>query len=388
MPNCSSINVESLRIAVILGTRPEIVKLAPVIREGICRDIDRFVIHTGQHYDREMSESFFEDLELPPPDYQLHVGSGTHAAQTAKALEKIEEVLIREHPSLVLVQGDTNTTLAGALASVKLGIPVAHVEAGLRSYDLRMPEEFNRRLTDHLSSILFAPTKTAVRILRKEDVWGSVYLTGNTVIDACEQHIPLAMRKSRIMSEIGFNEFCLATVHRKENVDDPVVLKNFVDAFKYSPLPVVIPLHPRTKKRLEEYGLLPELKNSSNVKLLPSLGYLDFLRLMVECKLILTDSGGVQEEATSPSIRKRVLVLRLSTDRPEAIKAGYGKLVGVDSESILAEIERYLEDPTLPTSPSPYGDGKAAKRIVDITETKPLPELGILRERLDRMLRG
>ncbi len=229
--------------------------------------------------------------------------------------------------------------------------------------------------------------QTAVRILRREDVWGRVYLTGNTVIDACEQHVPLALRKSRVMGEVDFDEFCLATVHRKENVDDPRVLRSFVEAFTRSPIPVVIPLHPRTRRRLEEFGLLSRLEESANVKLLPPLGYLDFLRLMVECRLILTDSGGVQEEATAPSVRKRVLVLRLSTDRPEAIRAGFAELVGVDSDSILEAIERCADDPP-PDSPSPYGDGKAARRIVDVLESGPIPELGILEDRLAELLEG
>jgi UDP-N-acetylglucosamine 2-epimerase (non-hydrolysing) len=249
---------------------------------------------------------------------------------------------------------------------VKLGIPVGHVEAGLRSFDLRMPEEYNRRLTDHLSKFLFAPTEVARGNLEKESVWGDIYVTGNTVIDAVVQHMPMAEKRSHILDEVRFNRFALVTAHRAENVDDPVVLKNFVEAFSEAPIPVVYPIHPRSRKRLRQQRLLSKLSRSENVQLLPPLGYFDFLVLMKHCDIIITDSGGIQEEATAPEIRKPVLVTRLSTERPEAVTSGFAKIVGVKKENILSGVKKTLnEKHALPTV-SPYGDGTAAKRIVEI----------------------
>jgi UDP-N-acetylglucosamine 2-epimerase (non-hydrolysing) len=268
--------------------------------------------------------------------------------------------------NVALVEGDTNGVLASGLAAVKLGIPVGHVEAGLRSFDLRMPEEYNRRLTDHLSKFLFAPTEVARGNLDKESVWGDTYVTGNTVIDAVVQHLPMAEKRSHILDEVRFNRFALVTAHRAENVDDPVVLKNFVEAFSEAPIPVVYPIHPRSRKRLRQQRLLSRLSRSENVQLLPPLGYFDFLVLVKHCDVIITDSGGIQEEATAPAIRKPVLVTRLSTERPEAVTSGFAKVVGVKKESILSGVKKILnEKHALPTV-SPYGDGTAAKKIVEI----------------------
>ena len=226
---------------------------------------------------------------------------------------------------LFLVEGDTNSVLAAALAANKRFIPIGHVEAGLRSFDFRMPEEYNRRLTDHMSEYLFAPTERAKTNLIKESVWGKIYVTGNTAIDAVIQHLPIAERKSDIMRKIPFKTFALATAHRAENVDNVSVLESFMDVFSKSPIPIVYPMHPRTKKRLEENNMLSQMEALKNVLILPPLGYLDFLVLMKNCKLIITDSGGIQEEATAPAIRKPVLVMRLSTERPEAVEAGFAK---------------------------------------------------------------
>ena len=270
--------------------------------------------------------------------------------QMDKLLQKIE-------PAVVLVEGDTNTVLAAGLAANKRGIAVGHVEAGLRSFDLRMPEEHNRRLTDHLSTYLFAPTETAKAHLEDEKVWGEIFVTGNTVIDAVNEHLPLAQRKSDILKQIRFEKFVLATAHRAENVDDIEVLKNFVGAFAESPLPVVYPMHPRTKKRLKQNGLYAQVKKLRNVQILPPLGYLDFLVLMKKSELILTDSGGIQEEATAPAIRKPVLVMRLSTERPEAVEAGFAKIVGTKKQNIISALREALENRSELPERSPFGDG-------------------------------
>jgi UDP-N-acetylglucosamine 2-epimerase (non-hydrolysing) len=360
-----------MKLMIVLGTRPEIIKMASII--DACRkfNINYFLAHTEQHYDKNLSRIFFEELRIDPPKYTLAVGSGTHTVQTARALTRLEKVMLREKPDVVLVEGDTNTVLAGGLAAVKLGIPVGHVEAGLRSYDLRMPEEHNRRLVDHLSSYLFAPTEHARKILVEEHVWGKIYLTGNTVIDACLRNMPIAEEKSRIMENISFDTFALATVHRAENVDDKTVLTNLVRVFLKVNIPVVFPLHPRTLSRLKEAQLYNELTRSDNVKVLSPLGYFDFLLLMKNCEFIMTDSGGIQEEATSPNLKKMTFVLRRSTERPEAVEAGFAKVVGTELELVLYEIGKYIAkrdliQKKLTQKESPYGDGKAGEHIVQI----------------------
>jgi UDP-N-acetylglucosamine 2-epimerase (non-hydrolysing) len=355
-------------VMVVVGTRPEIIKMAPIIRASKRSRMPSIFVHCGQHYDYNMSEQFIENLELPKPDYGYKLRSCSQGTQTARIITHMEKLLKDMHPALVLVEGDTNGVLATALAAVKLGIPVGHVEAGLRSFDLRMPEEHNRRLTDHISTHLFAPTKTAESNLRKENVWGKIYVTGNTVIDAVIQHLPIAERKSRILDAVRFKRFALATAHRAENVDDSEVLENFIDAFIESPIPVVYPVHPRTRKRLKEKGFFSKIRASRNVQIMPPLGYLDFLVLMKKSELILTDSGGIQEEATAPCLRKPVLVIRLSTERPEAVKAGFAKVIGTEKQTILKAIRETLEHPReLPTT-SPYGDGNAAGKIVEIVK--------------------
>jgi UDP-N-acetylglucosamine 2-epimerase (non-hydrolysing) len=351
---------------VVVGTRPEIVKMAPIIRALEAKSMPYIFVHCGQHYDYNMSQQFIEELELPEPHYGFKVKAYSPGLQTARILMLIERVVKKEQPKVVLVEGDTNGVLASALATVKLTIPVGHVEAGLRSFDLRMPEEHNRRLVDHMSKYLFAPTDTARKHLEKENVWGNIYVTGNTVIDAVIQHMPLAEKKSQIMKQIRFRRFALVTAHRAENVDNPNVLKSFVEAFTESPIPIVYPIHPRSKKRLCQQKMLRRLSNAKNVQLLSPLGYFDFLLLMRNCELIITDSGGIQEEATAPLVRKPVLVIRLSTERPEAVEAGFAKVVGVGKQSILNAIEDILKEKVRLLKTSPYGDGTAAKRIVNI----------------------
>jgi len=301
-------------IMVVTGTRPEIIKMAPLLRALHNRKLSTVFVHCGQHYDYNMAQAFIEDLELPPPDFFFKLKGASPNAQMARIITKMDKLMKEKLPVITLVEGDTNTVLAAAIAANKRQLTVGHVEAGLRSFDLRMPEEHNRRLTDHLSTYLFAPTKRAEANLKRENVWGKIFVTGNTVIDATHQHLPIAEKKSEILNHIKFSKFALATAHRAENVDNVEVLKNFVETFSESPLPVVYPMHPRTRKRLRQNGLYNKINDCKNVQILPPLGYLDFLTLMKQCELIITDSGGIQEEATAPEIRKPVLVIRLSTE--------------------------------------------------------------------------
>jgi len=353
-------------VMVVVGTRPEIIKMAPVIRALRKTRTPLTFVHCGQHYDYNMSQQFIENLELPAPDYGYKLKAYTHGTQTARIITHMEKLLIKTKPATVLVEGDTNGVLATALAAVKLSVPVGHVEAGLRSFDLRMPEEHNRRLTDHISTYLFAPTQTAQENLEKENVWGKTYVTGNTVIDAVIQHLSIAEKRSGIMKNIRFEKFALATAHRAENVDDISVLRGFMEAFAESSIPIVYPMHPRTRKRLKQSRVLAQTAKSGNVQILPPLGYLDFLVLMKKCELIITDSGGIQEEATAPPIRKPVLVIRLSTERPEAVEAGFAKLVGVEKHAILNAVQATLDRQAELPIKSPYGDGNAAEKIVSI----------------------
>jgi UDP-N-acetylglucosamine 2-epimerase (non-hydrolysing) len=357
-------------VIVVTGTRPEIIKMAPILRALRKRKMSTVFVHCGQHYDYNMAQQFIENLELPAPNYSFKVKTASPAIQTAHIMVQMDKLLQKTEPAVVLVEGDTNTVLAAGLAANKRGIAVGHVEAGLRSFDLRMPEEHNRRLTDHLSTYLFAPTKTAKAHLEDEKVWGEIFVTGNTVIDAVNEHLPLAQRKSDILKQIRFEEFVLATAHRAENVDNIEVLKNFMEAFAESPLPVVYPMHPRTKKRLKQNGLYGQVKKLRNVQILPPLGYLDFLVLMKKSELILTDSGGIQEEATAPAIRKPVLVMRLSTERPEAVEAGFAKIVGTQKQNIISALREALENRFELPSKSPFGDGDAAEKTVDIVKEK------------------
>jgi len=351
---------------VVVGTRPEIIKMAPLIRAMRKTSIPYVFVHCGQHYDYNMSQQFIEELELPAPDYGFRVRAYLPGLQTARILTLVERVVRETKPRAVLVEGDTNGVLASAIAAIKLNVAVGHVEAGLRSFDLRMPEEHNRRLVDHVSKYLFAPTEIASRNLKRECVWGEIYITGNTVIDAVMQHMPLARKKSDIMKKIRFKRFALVTAHRAENVDDPVVLRNFAEAFENAPIPIVYPVHPRSKKRLRQQKMWNKLSDHENVQLLPPVGYFDFLVLMKNCEMIITDSGGIQEEATAPPIRKPVLVTRLSTERPEAVNAGFAKVVGVEKNRILKGMEQTLSNKGALPCISPYGDGNAAERIVRI----------------------
>jgi len=352
-----------MTVAVVMGTRPEIIKMAPVYFALKKQKLGPYLVHSGQHYDYKMSEVFFEELGLPEPDSFLGVGSGDPGAQTGDAIIKFEKEFQKSGPGCVLVEGDTNTVLAGAIAAMKMRIPLGHVEAGLRSYDLRMPEELNRRLADHASDFLFAPTDDSVKILKGENVWGKVFKTGNTVVDATIMYLPKALERSKVMAKVPWEEYALATLHRAENVDNPGTLEQMVKVLMDCPVPVILPLHPRTDARLKEKGLKKKVEESKNIRLIPPAGYFDMLVLMKNSKFLITDSGGIQEEASSPAMKKRCFVMRMSTERPEAVRAGYCKVVGTDPRRILPEIRKFNENPVMLFGRCPYGQGDAGERI-------------------------
>jgi len=359
----------TLRVCVVVGTRPEIIKMSSVIKWLLSEEVDFSLVHTGQHYDAELSKVLFADLGLPSPDLNLSVGSGSHATQTARALLGLEATFRKLSPDLVLVEGDTNSVLAASLAAIKMHIKVGHIEAGLRSYDTRMPEEYNRIVADHVSSYLFAPTRNAATTLRGESCSGEIHVTGNTVIDSCLNYGPEATKRGEGRKKIPYDNFALATVHRSENVDDPIVLKRISSIIAKCPFPVVYPIHPRTMMRLRDAGIESKLKASKNVFLSPPLGYFDFLDLLMSCAFILTDSGGIQEEATAPNIRKKTFVLRNSTERPEAVKAGFAEVVGTDPKFVLSKLGRFVRKKWTPPKKSPFGDGKAGSRIAKIVKS-------------------
>lgn len=358
-----------MRVGVILGTRPEIIKMSPVIRECEARALDYLVIDTGQHYDYEMNQIFFEILDLPPPHHQLQVGSGTHGQQTGRLLIEIEQVLLDERPDVVLVEGDTNTVLAGGLAASKLQIKVGHVEAGLRSYDRNMPEETNRVLTDHLADFLFAPTSEAKENLLREGISADkIFVTGNTIVDAVQQNLEIARNKSSVLSDLGLSKdnYFLITVHRPENVDCrqrlASILRSFQAIYDRFETSLIFPIHPRTRKMLRMFNLAMP----AYVRLVEPVGFLDFLQLEANAKLILTDSGGIQEEACI--LQVPCVTLRDNTERPETVKVGSNVVAGTQPERIMTCVERML--PVARDWLNPFGDGKSSRCILDIIRTR------------------
>jgi UDP-N-acetylglucosamine 2-epimerase len=320
-----------IKVASIVGARPNFIKLAPVSRE-LRKRLDEVIIHTGQHYDYEMDRIFFEDMGIPAPDYHLGVGSGSHGRQTGEMLEKVEEALISEEPDVVLVFGDTNSTLAGALAATKLQIKVSHVEAGLRSYDKSMPEEINRVLVDHASDLLLCPTQTAVENLRREGITKNVFMTGDVMVDAQMDCALIAERRSHILEDLGLRPkcYCLATVHRASNTDDPERAKSIIEALCEIE-DVVIPCHPRAEKYFRHYGLWDELNKEARV--IKPVGYLDMLMLEKNARKILTDSGGVQKEAYLLGVP--CITLRDETEWVETVEDGWNVLAGAEMDKIV-----------------------------------------------------
>lgn len=355
---------EDPEIAVVLGTRPEIIKLAPVIRECRERSVPYTIIHTGQHYSDSLTDVFFAELELPEPEHELEVGSGSHGRQTGEMIIEIEEVLLETDPNAVLVQGDTNSVLAGAIATSKLPIELGHVEAGLRSHDRTMPEERNRILTDHTAEYLFAPTEQSRRSLRDEGVPdGWIHVTGNTVVDAVEQNRSLALERTAIFDELGLTpgEFCLLTAHRAETVDSEDRFASLLEGVGRVAddldTEIVYPVHPRAANAVESF----DLEIPDGVRTVEPQQYLDFLALESGAALVLTDSGGVQEEACILEVP--CVTLRENTERPETLEVEANVLVGTDPRKI-RDGAREMIDRT-PDWPNPFGDGEAAERIVD-----------------------
>lgn len=349
-------------IAIILGTRPEIIKMSPVIRACEAQNEDYFILHTGQHYSYEMDKSFFEELELPHPSYNIEVGSGTHAEQTGKIMAGVEKILIEEKPETVLVQGDTNTVLAGALAASKLHIKVGHIEAGLRSFDRQMPEEINRIVADHISDLLFAPTDAAKGNLIKEGIpEENIFITGNTIVDAVEQNLAITHKKGDILKQLGLTQkgFFLVTAHRAENVDNRERLESILQGlraiFSEFSLPIIFPMHPRTAKMIKTFGL-----SLHGIHAINPLGYLDFLQLEANARLVLTDSGGLQEEACILGVP--CVTLRESTERPETLAVGANILAGTNRDDIINYTKRMLDQQVL--WQNPFGDGKSGDRII------------------------
>ncbi|HEX7312830.1 MAG TPA: UDP-N-acetylglucosamine 2-epimerase (non-hydrolyzing) [Pyrinomonadaceae bacterium] len=360
-----------LKVINVVGARPNFMKVAPVVEamRGRRGEFAPLVVHTGQHYDERMSDAFFRDLELPAPDVHLGVGSASHARQTALVMQKFEPVVLEHKPDWVVVVGDVNSTLACALVCSKLGVPVAHVEAGLRSRDRAMPEEINRLLTDQLSELLLTPSEDADRNLINEGIPRErIRLVGNVMIDSLLRQLKSA-EASRVREELGVVEkdYAVVTLHRPSNVDDPVVLGRVLSALARigQSLPVVFPIHPRTRKNLEEFGLLETNEPGSGVRFVEPLGYLDFLRLYSGARLVLTDSGGIQEETTALGIP--CLTLRENTERPVTVELGTNRVVGTDPERIVAEAEVALLKDTRKEPPRvpPLWDGHAAGRILD-----------------------
>jgi UDP-N-acetylglucosamine 2-epimerase (non-hydrolysing) len=350
-----------MKVISVAGARPQFIKAAQVSRE-IRKKHDEIILHTGQHYDPTMSETFFEELKIPHPDYNLNVGSGSHAEQTSKMLVGIENVLAEQKPSLVLVYGDTNSTLAGALASVKMHVPIAHVEAGLRSFNQEMPEEVNRVLVDHISRLLFCPTKTAVNNLISEGLTKGVHMVGDVMYDASLYNKNLA-EKSKILEELGVKKksYLLVTVHRPSNTDSEKNLSTIVDALISPENDVVFPAHPRVVKFLKKYGLHDKL--SKSIHLIEPASYLDFTCLLMNAKKVLTDSGGVQKESYFFGIP--CITLREETEWVETVEDGWNVLVGADGARILDAVKNF--EPKGERRES-YGDGKASKRICEIID--------------------
>ena len=348
-----------MRVLTVVGNRPQFIKAAAVshrLRDGA----EEVLVHTGQHYDEELSQVFFSELGLPRPEHHLELGGGSNTAQTARMLEALEGLLASERPDLVLVYGDTNSTLAGALAAAQAGVAVAHVEAGMRSFDRAMPEELNRVLTDHASSLLLCSSESAAAHLRAERVAGRIEVVGDVMVDVALLLGPRAAARTEVLEAHGVQAgaFLLVTSHRAGNVDDPARLERLVALLEALPDPAIFPLHPRTRARLEAAGLLDRLAAAPRVRLTAPLGYLEFTALLHHARAVLTDSGGVQKEAylaATPCV-----TLRSTTEWTETVDAGWNVLVDLDAAAALAALER--EPPA--ERPQLYGDGRAGERVV------------------------
>jgi len=354
-----------MKVAIILGTRPEIIKMSPLIRELEKEGLDYFILHTGQHYDYKMDKKFFDDLELPEPRYNLNVGGNEYRKQIGLMISRISKILTKEKPDIIFVQGDTNSVLAGALAANRVGIKIGHHEAGLRSHDLTMLEEMNRIITDHISNYLFAPTADAFKNLKEEGIKESkIFLTGNTIVDAVYENLELSKKKINILKKLNLekNGYILATAHRAENVDIKERLEGILEGLKlvgqYFKMPVIYPMHPRTVNNIERF----KLKIPAEIRVIEPIGYLEFLQLEANSKLIITDSGGLQEEACI--LKVPCVTVRDNTERPETITAGINILAGTNAEKILESAKAMAGDGKIWINP--YGDGRVAEKILKI----------------------
>jgi UDP-N-acetylglucosamine 2-epimerase len=351
-----------VKVLTVVGARPQFIKAAPVSKALRAAGHTEILVHTGQHYDFRMSQIFFEEMNIPEPDVNLGIGSGSHGWQTGEMLMALEAVMEQEQPDWVLVYGDTNSTLAGALAAVKLHRPVAHVEAGLRSFNRSMPEEHNRVLTDHCADLLFCPTQTAVNNLAREDITAGVHLVGDTMYDAVLQFSEIAQQQSTVLQqlELKSKEYLLATVHRPYNTDVPKNLESILAAFEEIGETIVFPVHPRARKMIESFNLNSKIPN---LKLIEPVGYLDMLILEQNARLILTDSGGMQKEAYFFGVS--CVTLRPETEWVETVEAGWNVLTGADRARIVAAVQAF----SVPESgPMLYGAGRAAEEIVGSLE--------------------
>lgn len=353
-----------MKTAIVLGTRPEIIKFAPIIKKIDSKNCS--VIFTGQHYDNQMGLKFIRELGLKKPNYSLHITKSNPQLQISEIIAKLYKILLKEKPDTVMVQGDTNTVLASGICALKSNIPITHVESGLRSNDWRMPEEHNRIAIDHLSELLFAPTVNSKINLKSEKVHGKIFVTGNTVIDAINIYSKISKKKSKLF--IPSSDFILLTLHRAENVDDKKILTSILKGLISSNEKIIFPIHPRTRKRLNEFGLYNKLSQNKNIQLLDSVGYFDILELMKKCSFIVSDSGGIQEEATSPVIRKKVLVVRKTTDRPEAVESKMAEIIGLDEKNISKIIKKTMKNPKLYSRKIPYGKGDASEKILKVLQ--------------------
>lgn len=352
-----------MKIVSVVGARPQFIKLAALSRK--LREKHReLILHTGQHYDDQLSKVFFQELKIPLPDFDLGIGSGNHGEQTGRMLQGIEDVLLRQRPDLVVVYGDTNSTLAGALAAAKQNIPLAHVEAGLRSYRKTMPEETNRVVADHLSDLLFCPTGTAVENLKREGITKGVYLVGDVMYDSVLQNLQMARKISSVIEKLGLraNGFYLVTIHRAENTDDQKNLEKIVDILLSIEGKLIFPAHPRVRKFLRRFNLLKRLKSKKDIQLIEAVSYWDMLILEENANFILTDSGGVQKEAFF--LKTPCITLRNETEWTETVREGMNQVTGLNPKKINRILKR--DFPFKNPRTHPFGDGKASQKISSI----------------------
>jgi len=362
-----------VKILSVVGTRPNFIKIAPLIKEIIRhKKINCLLVHTGQHYDETMSKTFFDDLEIPKPNINLGIGSASDVTQSAKIMLELEKVFNREKPDLVVVVGDVNSTFSAAITAKKCGIRVAHVEAGLRSFDMAMPEEINRILTDHISDFLFTTEQSANKNLGNENIDNNkIFFVGNVMVDTLLSHKKKS-RKSNILGELKIkkNSYCVLTLHRPSNVDDKKSLNYILDILNFiqQKIKIIFPVHPRTLKNLKNFGMLNSIQKQNNITMVEPLGYLDFLCLMNNARLVVTDSGGIQEETTI--LRVPCITLRNNTERPITVEQGTNVVVSTDKKEIINAALKIINGCKINSKVPRLWDGNASKRIVSILISK------------------